>query len=362
MKITKLLFGAFISALALTSCSSDPEENPSYVPLGTYDSGVLVLNQGTYLNNNSEVSYISLDLNTTENSIFNHVNSPEILGDTGQDIGFNNDRAYIVMNVSNTIEIVNRYSLVSLATITGLNNPRYIAFANGKAYVTNWGVPTNTTDDYIAIIDLATNAITGSIPVPEGPEKIIANNGKLYVAQYGGYGIGSSISVIDLATNVTATIPTGELPQAMQIDNGFLWVCCQGNQYGTPQTIGSIIKFNLTTNQMVKTYGFADASIHPANLTIFGTNGYYTIGSGVYKFDLTATALPTTPAFTAAGTNLYSFAIRNTHIYVGDAGSFGSNGTVNIYSLGSAASSGAIGTLEKSHTVGIYPAGFYFNQ
>lgn len=363
MKLTKIIFAAAISAMFLTSCTPDPVPDPTpHVSLGIYDSGVLVLNQGTMNNNNSEISFISLDLNTMENNIFNTVNNPKVLGDTGQDIGFNGDFAYIVMNVSNKIEIVNRYTMISTGTITGLSNPRYIVFANGKAYVTNWGVPTVTTDDYIAVIDLSSNTIISTIPVIEGPEKIIENAGKLYVAQYGGWGIGSSISVIDIATGITNTIATGELPQAMQIDNGFLWVCCQGNQYGTPETPGYIIKYNLDTNQMVQTYGFPDATIHPANLTLFGTNGYYTIGSSVYKFAINAAALPTAPVFNTESINLYGFAIRNTHIYIGDAGVNGTNGKVKIYSLGTTGSSGAIGTLEKTHTVGILPAGFYFNQ
>ncbi|HMJ47166.1 MAG TPA: DUF5074 domain-containing protein [Ferruginibacter sp.] len=364
MKFTKMIFAALISALFLSSCTTDPTVEPTpHVSLGTYDSGVLILNQGRWTYNNSEISFISLNLNAMENNIFSTVNSPKVLGDIGQDIGFYGDFAYIVMNVSNKIEIVNRYTMISTGTITGLNNPRYIAFANGKAYVTNWGVPTVTTDDYIAIIDLSSNTITSTIPVIEGPEKIIENAGKLYVAQYGGYGIGSSISVIDIATGVTSTIVTGELPQTMQIDNGFLWVCCQGNQYGSPQTPGYIIKYNLATNQMVQTYGFSNATIHPAHLTVFGSNGYYTIGSGVYKFALNAPALPTAPVFTSAAENLYGFAIRNTHIYIGDAtNAFGTNGKVMVYSLGTAGSSGAIGTLEKTHTVGIGPAGFYFNQ
>jgi hypothetical protein len=41
--------------------------------------------------------------------------------------------------VSNTIQVVNRYSFKSIATIDkDLKNPSYIVFANGKGYVTNW--------------------------------------------------------------------------------------------------------------------------------------------------------------------------------------------------------------------------------
>ena len=63
---------------------------------------------------------------------------------------------------------------------TGLVNPKYIAFASGKAFVTNWGNPTIATDDFVAVIDLNTNLVTSSIPVEESPGRILSNNGKLY--------------------------------------------------------------------------------------------------------------------------------------------------------------------------------------
>ncbi|HBK82929.1 MAG TPA: hypothetical protein DDZ41_04920, partial [Flavobacterium sp.] len=50
---------------------------------------------------------------------------------------------------------------------------------------------------------------------------------------------------------------------------------------------------------------------------------------------------------------IYSFAVANNKIYVGDAGDYNSKGKVYIYSLS--------GTLENQYNVGIIPAGFYFN-
>lgn len=63
---------------------------------------------------------------------------------------------------------------------SGLINPKYIAFSNGKAFVTNWGNTAIATDDFVAVIDLNTNLVTSSIPVEESPGRILSNNGKLY--------------------------------------------------------------------------------------------------------------------------------------------------------------------------------------
>ncbi len=363
MKIYKFLFGALIGLILLNACSNEVEEPQKYVPLGSYDSGVLVVNEGAANANNSTISYISFDLNTLQNDIFGVVNAPKILGDTAQSIGFYNQYAYIVMNISNTIEIVNRYTMESVATIsTGLSNPRYIVFSNGKGYVTNWGDGTDATDDYVAVIDPISNAITANIPVTEGPDKIIENAGTLYVAHSGGYHFGNTISVINTTNNSVSSILVGDIPNAMQIDGSSLWITCAGNpNYAPAETSGKLLQINLTNNQLLKSFDFGAVTTHPANLEIADSKLFYTINSAVYSMPIDATALPTTPKFIADIPTLYGFAIKNYHIYVSGYTIYDQNGTVNIYSLGNSGNS-PIGTLQKSHTVGIGPSGFYFNQ
>jgi hypothetical protein len=192
MKFSKLFLVALVSAIFFVSCTED-DNNKNETPLGDYDKGALILNQGGFFKGNASVSYLSDDFVTQQNNIFSLVNPTITLGDTAQDIGFNGDLAFIVLNVSNKIEVVNRYTMKHVATIkTGLNNPRYIAFSNGKGFVTNWGDGGNTADDYVAVVNLS-NYSTTKIPVAEGPERIIADNNKLYVAHAGGFGYGNTI-------------------------------------------------------------------------------------------------------------------------------------------------------------------------
>jgi hypothetical protein len=49
------------------------------------------------------------------------------LGDTGQDVGLYNDLAFVVLNYSNKIEVINRYTMVHVATIDSIVT-RFIAF------------------------------------------------------------------------------------------------------------------------------------------------------------------------------------------------------------------------------------------
>lgn len=354
MNFRKLFLTTILSAVVFTSCTDDDDND---LPLGAYDNGVLILNQGGFGNGNASVSFLSNDLNTFQNNIFALVNPTVTLGDTAQDIGFINDLAYIVLNVSNKIEIVNRYTLQRVATIsTGLSNPRYIVFKDGKGYVSNWGNGTSTTDDYVAVINLSNNTLSSPIPVVEGPERMVVNGAKLYVAHQGGFGFGSTVSVIDLSSSAVASINVGDVPNSLQVVDGSLYVLSGGKpSWSGTETAGRLSKINLTNNTITSALNFAVTS-HPSNLAINDSQAYYTVGSNIFKSALASTSLPTAPLFSTTPQGVYgvySFAVNDNKIYVGDALNFSSNGKVYVYSTA--------GSLLLEKTVGIIPAGFYFN-
>jgi YVTN family beta-propeller protein len=356
MKLNKLLLTALAGSFLFVSCNSDDDSGNG--SSGVYDNGVLVLNQGGFGFGNASASFITDSL-TIENNIFASNNPGHVLGDTGQDIGLEGDKAYIVLNVSNTIEVVNRYTFAHITTIdNGLVNPRYIAFHDDKAYVTNWGDATNADDDYVAIIDLNTNTVTGQIPVAEGPERILEENHKLYVSHYGGYGFGNTLSVINPSNNsLETTITTGDLPRFMVEENNKLYVLSEGvPSWGGTETTGKLQVINLSNNQVTTTIEFPEGQ-HPANLVEEDGKLYYTVDSDIYAMSISATTLPTAPIFSTTDQGVYgvyAFEVKDNKIYVGDAGDYSSNGHVYIYSL--------TGALLKSFEVGVIPAGFYFND
>ena len=359
MNFKKTIFTAFSAALFLISCEEEIGL-PTQTSLGDYDNGIIVLNQGNFGQGNSNVSFISNNFEKFDNNFFTIVNPAVTMGDTGQDIGFYGDFAYIVLNVSNTVQVVNRYTFKHIKTITGLKNPRYITFANGKGYVTNWGIGSNSADDYVAVLNLSTNQISATIPVAEGPERIVANNNSLYVVHTGGFGYGKTISVISSVTNlVLTTINVGDVPNAIKIQGNILYVICGGNPSFVPlpavETTGKLVKIDLSNNSILSSINFAGMA-HPSNIDIVGSDLFYTVNAGIFKTSISSATLPTVPFFstTAQGVyGIYSFEIENNYIFVGDAKDYNSNGLVYVYSLG--------GILQKTFTVGVIPAGFYFN-
>ena len=369
----KLFLVPLLSVFVLISCEPDDNIIDKYESKGIFDSGALVLNEGSFGTGNASVSFISFDLNTTQNNIFSNINTGAVLGDTAQSIAFNGDLAYILVSVSDKIEIVNRYTFKKISAITGVETCRYMTFANGKGYVTGWGIENNPNDDFVAVINLTTNTIEKKIAVAEGPELIIETAGKLFVSHKGGYGYGKTISVITAGSEVlTNTINVGDVPSTMQVHDGSLWVLCEGNPsyVAAPliETAGKLQKINVATTVIENTYNFPNSTDHPSNLQILNSKAYFTKNSNVYKMSLvpvTAAAslsLPVSPVFTSSISNLYGFAIKNNRIYISGYTSFSANGFVSIYSLGDTQDSALIGTLLRTTGVGVGPNGFYFNQ
>lgn len=319
-----------------------------------YADGILISNEGPFNNGTGTVTFISDDLTMIENAIFKKENA-EDLGNIVQSIGFTEERAYIIANVSNKINVVNRNSFEKEAEITtGLNNPRYFVSANGKGYVTNWGDTADDTDDFVAIVDLTTNTIEGSIAVELGPEEILVKNDKIYVAHQGAFGQNNKISVIDSSTNEVATVITvGDVPNSMQLDaTGNLWVLCGGKPSFTgDETAGAIYKIDTLTDTVSGSLNFA-ATEHPNHLISSGSDFYYSLNGGVYRLSDMATTLPVTSEFT--GLNVYAMVANDNKLYVTDAKDFASNGSLTIYDLGTTVE---LSTLE----VGIIPGGIYFN-
>ncbi|MNK06545.1 hypothetical protein D3C87_244440 [compost metagenome] len=327
----------------------------SFSAVAQYTDGIFVLNEGGIGKNNSTVSFIVND--EVQNDIFATANNNAILGDTGQSLTFKDDKAYVVLNYSNKVEIVNSTTFAKIATIdTGMVNPRYIAFHGNKAYVTCWGVSDNEEDDYLAVIDLATNTASTPIPLANGVEKIITVGDKLYVAHQGGWGVNNLVSVVDTATNVVTTITVGDVPNSLIEKDGSLYVLCGGNPGwvpGSTQTGGKLVKINLADNTVAQEIEFV-ATEHPSNLEVNGDNFYYTIGAGVYTKTITATTLPTTSFITVGAPGaygVYGFDIIDEKIYVGDAGDYATPGTAFVYSIE--------GALLDEYTVGVSPNGFY---
>lgn len=350
MKNYLLPFAAI--ALLFASCSSDDDNTQVDPIVGDYAKGILITNEGPFMNGSGTVTYVSDDFSTVEQKIYKNVNGSD-LGNIVQSMGFNNSDAYIVVSNSQKLMVADRYTFEKKDSIvSGLENPRYFA-SNGQnqGYVTDWGDPTDNNDDFVALIDLQTNNITSTISVPFGPEKILNHEGSLYVAHQGGYGQNNLISVI-AGNSLIKTITVGDVPNSMVVVGNDLYVLGNGKpDYSGEETAGSITKINLSTNEVTDTYTF-NTTDHPQGLTAEGSQLYYNMNGKVYKLDAGNITLPGAPILDGF---FYAMEVKDGKLYATDAKDYASLGSLYVYDLSSNQQIQDIQT-------GIIPGGIYFNN
>lgn len=358
MKIHRIIPLLYIGMTLFTSCSTS-DDGPGLPETENFADGIFILNEGNYGSGNSTVSYLDASKEEMNHEIFRKQNDGLELGDVGQNIGFFNDYAFVVVNVSNTIEVVDRSTFKNVMTIdTDLQNPRYIAFSEGKAFVSNWGDGSNPDDDFITVINATTFAVEDKIAVSEGPEKIISGGGRIFVAHPGGFSINNVVSVIDPVKNdLTTTIMVGDQPNSMQLDGDFLWVLSGGKpSYLEDESAGSLSKIDVGTNEKVQELVFPNTTDHPANLEDENGNLYYTMNNAVYSMNIAENSLPLNVLFTMEEVDyLYGFEVQGSEIYAASASmDFTGNGELIIYDLS--------GNMLNSFETGINPNGIYFNK
>lgn len=341
-----------LSVSLFVSCSDDDDSN---APKGLYDNGAFILNEGG--SGQGSVSFVGNDLSSFTQDVYGTVNGSDLFGKYAQSIFFNGDNAYIIAGGSNTINVVNRYTFKLIAKIdSGLKNPRYGVVRDGKAYVTNANTysyanpETGDTDDYIAVINLATNTVDSKIELNATANRIVLENNKLYITEpYSS----DKLLVVNPSTNALETpVSIGGSADTMEVKDGVLYVL--RSPYGERS---EIVKVKLADKTISKVT-FPEALDGAANLDIYDNRIFYTVETAVYAMNITANEASTTSIINyssdSAYGKMYGFAVNDNHIFIADGGDFTANSKAYIYSI--------TGTLQKELTVGVGPNGFYFNN
>jgi len=352
-KMKNLKFSLVIVFLAIfmNSCSDDTD-TPD-LPLGDYEEGYFIANEGPFQNGTGTVTFVGDEGIVTQN-IYQAVNNEDI-GNILNSMTIVDDKIYLVVNNSNKILVVNKYTMVKEAEIKGnrIVNPRYLVVNEGKGYISNWGDPNNSNDDFITVISLDTNAVLETIPVDEGPEKMIIDTDKLYVCLQGGYGFNNKVVVIDTNDNsVETSLTVGDVPNSIVSDSsGNLWVLCSGKpSYADVETAGYLYKI-VPGNNSLSFFEYQNTE-HPSLLNSDSGMLYYSLNGKVFKMDETDGDLPSEP-IQGLGGFYRSMVIQNGELFATDPGDYASEGSLKIYNIAS-------GELLETIGTGIVPAQVVF--
>ncbi len=334
-------------ALVFTSCKKKNDDDDDTTPTPNYTNGVLVTNEGVYLNGTGTVSFYSNTTGGVTQSVFEKENDDRPIGNVLQSACKIGNKIYFVVNNANRIEITNATTMQSEGVIN-ITQPRYMVDAgNGKAYVTQWR---GASKGAVAIVDLATNQVVKTITCGVAPEGLCKKNNSVYVTNSGYYpNNDDTVTVIDIASEtVSAKIKTNLNPSAIVEDaNGTLWTLCNGTW-----SDASVDKINPNTNAVEQSIAVAGTG-YQGRMTLNKDRNtlVFNLYDALYKLSTTGSA-----AEIILNRPMYSVGIDPTTdvLYTGNAVDYNSNGWVLRVNYSSNA-------VLDSFQVGVTPGNFLFN-
>ncbi|MCT4604301.1 MAG: hypothetical protein N4A59_15535 [Marinifilum sp.] len=327
--------------------------------------GVFITCEGNFMYGNASLSYYNKDTEEVENDVFYKENNLPI-GDVLQSMAIRDTLAYLVVNNSGKIYVMNTNTYEYVGKITGLTSPRYIHFlSERKAYVTDlyakkiWIV--DPLGDHYETSGVANGSILGSIDVSNDDTKFYQHPTEQMV-QYGKYvftncwSYDNKLLVIDSETDqLIDEIEVGKQPAGITIDKyNKIWVICDGGYEGSPYGMEapSLHRVDAATRKVERTWTF-DVDQWPSEIC---TNGIrdtiYWVNQDI--FHMAVTEEEPEVAIPWKNTIFYGLGVDpiTSEIYVADAIDYVQSGVIYRYSSDF--------TPVDTFKVGVTPGSFCF--
>ena len=290
MKRFSLFYLACLILAMVSSCREDfyiiPSQNQDtgVAPTRGDIVGMYVLNEGNMGSNKASIDFLDLDENKPtvhyHRNIYSERNPNVVkeLGDVGNDIKIYGSKLWIVVNVSNKVEVATADSCKRITQIN-IPNCRYLAFKDGFAYVSSYVGPVKLDQDaplgMVYKVDTVDFKKKDSVVVGYQPEELCIVENKLYVANSGGYRMpnyDNTLSEIDLTTfKEIRKIKVGLNLHHCQVDHyGQIWLTSRGNYNDVPPRIYWLYKGH---NQLYEVIDSIDTPV--SGLSIVGDSLYY---------------------------------------------------------------------------------------
>ena len=279
-----------ILPLLLITLACDPEpcliEQSQVIADGSH-TGVFVLSEGLFNQNNSTLSWIDFTTGQPDSwnsdagrsyDAFEKVNGRRI-GDTANDLLLYGSRLYIAVSESSTIEILEASTCRSLKQIPlsseeHASQPRRMTAHKDFVYVCCF-------DGTVTRIDTLTMESDATVQVGRNPDGICCANGKLYVSNSGGLDTrnpDNTVSVIDLDTfTEVKRITVRSNPGNIYADGTGVYVVSRGIfDYGTMDYDSRLQRIDTQTDEVTATF-----NIPVLNMDIVdGRAWFYGYGAG----------------------------------------------------------------------------------
>jgi DNA-binding beta-propeller fold protein YncE len=354
--LTALTFWLFLLLVLLNGCDPEGGIAPPQKPAS---SGLFVLNQGNYMFSNASLSYYDPETREVENKVFYRTNQFE-LGDVAQSMTIYDSLAFIVMNNSARVDVMNVNTFRYVNTIDGLVSPRHVLLISAeKGYISDLYAKS------IFIFNPQTYEVTGTISLDNGSEEFYQHPTE-QLLRFGDYvftncwSFDNKILLIDTRTDALVdSIETGVQPVAMVIDyRQKLWVLTDGGYRGNPfgHEVPRLIRYDALRleEEFSVSFGLDDK---PTALALNGSGDtLYLVNHHVWQMPVVATTFPPQPFIDKGSRQFYALAVDaySSEVYVSDAVDYLQAGSIYRYN--------AQGQPVDTFKTGIVPGFFCFDR
>jgi hypothetical protein len=341
---------AFLLVFVVVSCKKD-KPKPIDEVKEKMQNGILVLNEGLFQLNNSNLSWIDLDDDHVNNQIFEEKTGRQ-LGDTGNDILVYGSKIYVLTSVSSTIEILDAQTFNSLKQLSIVENgtsqqPRSLTAINGEIYLSTFG-------GKLWCIDTLTSDVTAKIQVGLNPDQLTNDGNYIYVSNSGGLNTSVYDSTVSIVNPITKTevkrVTVAKNPGKILVGpDGNIYVITRGNYTTIDPSLHRINKQTLERDTIYPIRALHLASFTANQFVIGYTN---TLGKEeLGKFNVFTQKIEAMNFIDISNFKTF-YAIQylpKTHqFYLFDAMSYTQSGTMSIYSES--------GDFLKKYTAGLNPS------
>ncbi len=318
LKQISILFFASVLAASLFSCEKEKVNQNVDEPVK--NETIFLINEGNFMWGNAHMGMYRKDLKSTTYDLFKKITTKD-LGDVFQSMYLENDKAILVVNNSDKLEIIDVKNLSSIKTVHDVKSPRYLIKAKNNYYVSS------IYNKGVSVYDENFN-FQKKIAIPNWTEQMCVDGNKLLVCSPDS----KNLYIINTETN--------QLVDSMDIGFG-----------------SSEIITDKNSNHWINCAGKISASISPSLLCIENSSlniikqitltkscgslcfnsakdSLLCLQDGVYKFSIQSTSFPTSPIIPESGANFYGLGVDpfNSEIYVSDAVDFVQKSIIKRYS------------------------------
>ncbi|MFT6845168.1 MAG: hypothetical protein ACJAUV_001359 [Flavobacteriales bacterium] len=339
---------------SMMSCKKLEEKKPDLVNDVVSLSGVFVVNEGNFTYNNASLSYVHFENKEISNQIVK-AKTNEPLGDTFQSMIIHKEKAYLALDYSNKIEVMQVNSLEKIATISLPGGPRYMQVdeVNNTLWVTQYdsvnvlGLDLSTYEIKHKI-DLPDYDIPGTV-LPSGSDEVIMVQDKLYVTNF------RRPFVYVINTELAAIVDSfyvGYGASSLSFDGSGVWVGTTGDLRKNEKP--NLSYYNMAQNKVTSTitdaqYGFGNVTYDTFN------NRILVLNNGVKTVSYTSSEINIETIINQTnGTLYYGLNVNPTNgdIWLTDAVDYVQQGEVIHYT--------AIGDYVEQFTCGYIPNDLVF--